>query len=432
MARATGETDTDMPTDLNTEMTSPGANAPGAPLPRVAPHPDPAHALPRPRPNSRASWMVLAIIALIVAVGVIWGILMRSADERQLAQTTRASAELTVNVTHPSVTGSESEIALPGNTQAFDDTPIYARTSGYVKNFFVDIGQHVSQGQLMAVIETPEVDQQLQVAQADLKSAQADLALADVTASRYQNLLKSDSVSKQETDVAVSGAAAKRASVEAAEANVRRLQQLQSFERIYAPFSGIVTARNTDIGDLINAGTGDASTAQHSDLFRIAATGKLRVFVAVPEVYAPDIHDGDTATLTLDEYPGQQFTGRVARNSNSIDMASRTLNVEVDVDNPQNKLLPGAYVFVHFKLPQAQQKLSIPANAMLFRSEGLRVAVVRNGRVHLQPITIAKDNGATLEVGAGLEPNDQIILDPPDSIAEGQAVRVNPNGVVVR
>jgi RND family efflux transporter MFP subunit len=421
-----------MPTDINTEMTSPAADVPGAPPPRIVPHPDPARALPEPSRISVGAWIALAVVAGIIVIGILWGILTRSAAEHHLAQTTRTNAELTVNVTHASVMGSESEIALPGNTQAFDDTPIYARTNGYLKNFYVDIGQHVTQGQLMAVIETPEVDQQLQVAQADLKSAQADLALADVTSERYQNLLKSDSVSKQETDVAVSGAAARRASVEAAEANVRRLQQLQSFERIYAPFSGIVTARNTDIGDLINAGTGDAAPNEHKDLFRIAAIGKLRVFVAVPEVYAPDIHDGDTATLTLDEYPGQQFVGRVARNSNSIDMASRTLNVEVDVDNPQGKLLPGAYVFVHFKLPQQQQLLSIPANTILFRSEGLRVGVVRDGHVHLQLITISKDNGATLEVGTGLTANDQIILDPPDSLAEGQAVRINPRGVVVR
>ena len=417
-----------MPIDINTEMTSPAANAPGAPLPRIAPHPDPARALPRPR-SSRSGWLALAVVAVLLIAGILWGILLRSSDEHHLAQVTQDNAALTVNVVHPSVTGSESEIALPGNTQAFDDTPIYSRTSGYLKQFFVDIGQRVKQGQLMAIIETPEIDQQLQVAQADLKSSQADLSLAEVTAQRYQNLLKTDSVSKQETDVAVSGAAAKRASVEASEANVRRLQQLQSFERIYAPFSGVVTARNTDIGDLINAGSGNA---QPKDLFRIAATGKLRVFVAVPEVYAPDIHDGDTATLTLDEYPGQPFTGRVARNSNAIDMASRTLNVEVDVDNPQEKLLPGAYVFVHFKLPQAQQKLSVPANALLFRSEGLRVAVVRNGHVHLQPVTIAKDNGSTLEIGSGLQASDQIVLDPADSLAEGQAVRVNPNGVTVR
>jgi RND family efflux transporter MFP subunit len=409
-----------MTTDINTDMTTP--TDPAAP-------PHASEAVSTPAGTSKGPWIALAIVAVLLIIGIIWGIAARSADERQLAQTTHATAELTVATTHPIVTGEAGEIALPGNTQAFNDTPIYARTNGYLKKFFVDIGQHVTQGELMAIIETPEIDQQLQVAQADLKSAQANLSLADTTAERYQNLLKQDSVSKQETDVAVSGAAAKRASVEAAEANVRRLQQLQSFERIYAPFSGVVTARNTDLGDLIDAGSG---SAQPKDLFRIAATGKLRVFVAVPEIYAPNIHDGDTATLTLDEYPGQQFTGRIARNSNSIDMASRTLNVEVDVENPQNKLLPGAYVFVHFKLPQQRTQLSVPANALLFRSEGLRVAVVSNGRVHLQPITIAKDNGATLQVGTGLSPSDQIILDPADSIAEGQPVRIATHGAPAR
>jgi len=409
-----------MAADINTDMTTPSATYTAPPAPQHA-----SDAVDIAVPSSKGPWIALAVVVVLLIIGVIWGIAARSADEHQLAQSTHASSELTVAVTHPIVTGEAGEIALPGNTQAFNDTPIYARTNGYLKKFFVDIGQHVSQGQLMAIIETPEVDQQLQVAEADLKSAQANLSLADTTAQRYQNLLKSDSVSKQETDVAVSGAAAKRASVEAAEANVRRLQQLQSFEHIDAPFSGVVTARNTDIGDLIDAGSG---SAQPKDLFRIAATGKLRVFVAVPEIYAPNIHDGDTATLTLDEYPGQQFTGRVARNSNAIDMASRTLNVEVDVDNPQNKLLPGAYVFVHFKLPQQQAQLSVPASALLFRSEGLRVAVVSNGRVHLQPITIAKDNGATLQVADGLNPSDQIILDPADSIAEGQPVRVITNG----
>lgn len=403
---------------INTEMTTPSADytRPGAP--ELAADTAPAM-------RSRGPWILVAIVAILFLGGIVWGILSRSANERQLAQATHASSELTVNITHPTVTGQASEIALPGNTQAFDDTPIYARTNGYLKKFFVDIGQHVSQGELMAIIETPETDEQLQVAQADLKSAQANLSLADTTAQRYQNLLKSDSVSQQETDVAVSGAAAKRAAVDAAEANVRRLQQLQSFERIYAPFSGVVTARNTDIGDLIDAGSG---SAQPKDLFRIAATGKLRVFVAVPEIYAPDIHDGDTVALTLDEYPGQQFIGRISRNSNSIDMASRTLNVEVDVDNPQGKLLPGAYVFAHFKLPQQEAQLSVPANALLFRSEGLRVAIVRNGHVHLQPVTIAKDDGATLQIGSGLKATDQIILDPADSIAEGESVRVVSHG----
>jgi RND family efflux transporter MFP subunit len=408
-----------MTTDINTDVTTPSATYAHTDAPPHVPH---VAATPA---TSKGPWIVLAIAAILLIAGIVWGILARSADERQLTQATHASSELTVSVTHPIVTGEAGEIALPGNTQAFDDTPIYARTNGYLKKFFVDIGQHVTEGELMAVIETPEIDEQLQVAQADLKSAQADLSLADTTAQRYQNLLKSDSVSQQETDVAVSGAAAKRAAVDAAEANVRRLQQLQSFERIYAPFSCIVTARNTDIGDLIDAGSG---SAQPKDLFRIAATGKLRVFVAGPEIYAPDIHDGDTATLTLDEYPGQQFVGRIARNSNSIDMASRTLNVEVDVNNPDGKLLPGAYVFVHFKLPQQQAQLSVPANALLFRSEGLRVALVHNGRVHLQPVTIAKDNGATLQIGSGLNANDEIILDPADSIAEDQPVRVAAPG----
>jgi RND family efflux transporter MFP subunit len=404
-----------MTTDINPEVTRPSATYTHTEAPPLTPDDAAAPA------TSKGAWITLAIVAILLVVGIIWGILARSANERQLTQTTHASSELTVNVTHPIVTGEASEIALPGNTQAFNDTPIYARTNGYLKQFFVDIGQHVTKGQLMAVIETPEIDQQLQVSQADLKSAEANLSLADTTAQRYQNLLKSDSVSKQETDVAVSGAAAKRAAVDAAEANVRRLQQLQSFERIYAPFSGVVTARNTDLGDLIDAGSG---SAQPKDLFRIAATGKLRVFVAVPEIYAPDIHDGDTVSLTLDEYPGQQFIGRIARNSSAIDMASRTLNVEVDVDNPQGKLLPGAYVFAHFKLPQQQAQLSVPANTLLFRSEGLRVAVVRDGRVHLQPITIAKDNGATLQIGSGLNASDEIILDPADSIAEDQPVHV--------
>lgn len=408
-----------MTTDINAEVARPSATYTHTEAPPPA---SDAAAAPA---TSKGSWIVLAIVAILLVVGIIWGILVRSADERQLTQTTHASSELTVNVTHPIVTGEASEIALPGNTQAFNDTPIYARTNGYLKQFFVDIGQHVAKGQLMAVIETPEIDQQLQVSEADLKSAEANLSLADTTAQRYQNLLKSDSVSKQETDVAVSGAAAKRAAVDAAEANVRRLQQLQSFERIYAPFSGVVTARNTDIGDLIDAGSG---SAQPKDLFRIAATGKLRVFVAVPEIYAPDIHDGDSVSLTLDEYPGQQFIGRIARNSSAIDMASRTLNVEVDVDNPQGKLLPGAYVFAHFKLPQQQAQLSVPANTLLFRSEGLRVAVVRDGRVHLQPITIAKDNGATLQIGSGLNASDQIVLDPADSIAEDQPVHVSIAG----
>jgi RND family efflux transporter MFP subunit len=331
-----------------------------------------------------------------------------------------------VNVVRPTVSGAQGEISLPGNTQPFDDTPIYARTSGYLKHWYVDIGQHVQQGQLMATIETPELDEQLAVAQANLKSAQADLQLANVTAARYQNLLKSDSVSKQETDVAVSTEAAKRATVDAASANVRRLQQLQSFEKVYAPFSGVVTERNTDIGALIDAGSPGTSNSA-KELFRIAAINKLRIFVPVPEVYAPDIKNGDTAALSLDEYPGQKFTGVVARNSSAIDPSSRTLNVEVDVNNSDSKLLPGAYVFVHFKIPVQQRMLSVPSNTLLFRRDGMQVATVRDGRVHLQSVSIGQDNGRSVQVSTGVSPNDAIILDPSDSIAEGEQVKVNPH-----
>jgi len=365
----------------------------------------------------------LVVIAVLLICGVAYRLLGRTADEHKLADVTTAGSVLTVDVVHPSISGTAGEIALPGNTQAFDDTPIYARTSGYLKKWFVDIGQHVTQGELMATIETPELDEQLQVAQADLKSAQADLNLANTTSERYQNLLKSDSVSKQETDVAVSGASAKRAAMEAAEANVRRLQQLQSFEKIYAPYSGIVTQRNTDIGDLINSGSSSSSNTA-KELFRIASVNELRVFVAVPEIYAPAIKNGDTATLTLDEYPGQVFTGKIARNSNAIDSSSRTLNVEVDVDNRPGKLLPGAYVFVHFKLPASTRQYSIPANTLIFRSEGAQVGLIRDGKVHLQRVTIGKDNGKSLEIATGLAPDDQLILDPSDSITEGQPVRI--------
>jgi RND family efflux transporter MFP subunit len=272
----------------------------------------------------------------------------------------------------------------------------------------------------MAQIETPEVDQQLQVAQADLKSAQANLDLANTTSARYQNLLKTNSVSKQETDVAMSDAAAKQAAVDASMANVRRLEQLQSFEKVYAPFDGIVTARNTDIGRLISAGQN--TTPQ--ELFHLAAIGKIRVYVAVPEAYSAAIKDGGKATLTLDEYPGKSFEGTIARNSNAIDQSSRTLNVEVDIDNPRGELLPGAYVFVHFKVPEHAASLMLPSNTLLFRSEGLRVGVVRDGRVQLVPVKIGRDAGATVEIASGLTSNDAVILDPSDSLASGQEVQI--------
>lgn len=398
-----------MSTDYNTTMTSPTASEPVSTAPPV------------PRRVPRALITGLILLAVLLLVGIVIGILDRSHAEHTLTQKTDAAAVQTVAVIHPSTAHLSPDIALPGNTQAFVDTPIYARTNGYLKAWFFDIGAHVRKGQLMATIESPEIDQQLQVAQADLQSSEANLALAKTTAQRYQNLLKLDSVSKQETDVAVSDATAKTAAVAASEAAVRRLQQLVSFERIYAPFDGVITARNTDIGQLIDAGAG---SAQPRDLFRLASTGEIRVFVQVPESYSTDIVDGGKAYLTLDEYPGRRFEGSIARNSSSIDPTSRTLNVEVDVPNAKGLLLPGAYVFVHFEVPPRGGNISIPSDALIFRAQGLQVAVLRDDRVHLIGVTIAHDAGASVEINSGLSPQDQVILNPSDSIFEGQEVHV--------
>ena len=416
---------TDFEPQENTEMTTPSSEQTGAT------HSDPAHTLPAPSRIPAGLWIACFIVLAVVLVGVAYRLIQRSDAEHSLQQTTLINATPTVGVVYPVPATGGAEISLPGNTQAWEETPIYARTSGYLKKWFVDIGAHITQGQLMATIETPELDEQLMVAKANLQAAQADLNLADTTSQRYQNLLKQDSVSKQETDVAVSGAAAKKSSVEAAEANVRRLQQLQSFEQVYAPYSGIVTVRNTDVGDLIDAGSPNSSSSA-KELFRVASVNTLRVFVAVPEVYAPDIHNGDKASLTLDEYPGQLFTGTVTRNSNSIDPSSRTLNVEVDVNNHNEKLLPGAYAFVHFKIPAQSREFSIPSDALLFRAQGLQVGIVRDGHVHLQSITIGKDNGKSVEVATGLSPGDKVILSPSDSLAEGQPVNIATQPAVIQ
>lgn len=378
-------------------------------------------AAPPARGLTRGTWIGLIVVVIVLAVVVILGISSRSHHEAVLETENKQSSVTDVAIIHPTGSAMTDEIALPGNTQAFVDTPIYSRTSGYLKAWYFDIGAHVRKGQLMAQIETPELDQQLQVAQADLKSSQANLDLAETTAARYQNLLKTNSVSKQETDVATSDEAAKRAARDASTANVRRLTQLQSFENIYAPFDGIVTARNTDVGALIEAG---ANTVP-KELFHLAAIGKIRVFVAVPEAYSASIRNDTEATLTLDEYPGQSFVGQVARNSNQIDQASRTLNVEVDIDNAQSKLLPGAYVFVHFKVPQHSTSLTLPSNTLLFRSQGLQVATVIGDKVHLVPVKIGNDMGESVEIASGLKPTDKVIIDPSDSIAEGQQVHIN-------
>ena len=392
-------------------------------------HAAPPAATAQAKPSGKLSpgfWIALLLGALLLAGIIVYGIHARSAADQNLVVENKAEAVPDVKVVHPVSGAASGSLALPGNTEPYVDTPIYSRTNGYLQKWFFDIGAHIRKGQLLATIETPELDQQLQVAEADLKASQANLDLANITSARYQNLLKSNSVSKQETDQAMGDAASKQAAVEASMAGVRRLQQLQSFERVYAPFDGVITARNTDIGDLITGGNGGNTAARA--LFRLAAINQLRVFVAVPEIYSGTVRDGAPATLTLDEYPGQTFTGRIARNSNVIDQASRTLNVEVDVPNPTGKLLPGAYATVHFNIPTAASNLTIPSNALIFRAQGMQVGVVRNNRVQLVPVKIAQDHGATVEVASGLSPTDNIILDPSDSLASGQQVTIKaPN-----
>jgi RND family efflux transporter MFP subunit len=368
-----------------------------------------------------ATYVISAALLVIFIVVIGFGFISRRKAEADLKQSTVAAAIPTVNVVYPKAGAPNNEIVLPGNTQAFTDAPIFARTNGYVKSWHVDIGTRVTKGQLLAEIETPEVDQQLQQARADLKTAQANLRQAEITADRWEALWKTDSVSKQETDVAVNALHAMKATVDSNVSNVRRLEELQGFQKIYAPFDGVITARNTDIGALINSG---ASTPTQ-ELFHLAAINTLRVFVAVPQLYSPAVRPGATATLTLDEFPGKVFNGTIARNSNSIDPASRTLLVEVDVDNRAGQLLPGAYVLVHLKLPQSVSSVTVPANTLLFRSEGLRVGVVRNGRAELVPVTIGRDYGNSVEVVSGLQATDAVIVNPSDSLISGAVVQVN-------
>jgi RND family efflux transporter MFP subunit len=379
-----------------------------------------------PKKRSGSSWLLISGLILIVALGgaIFLGIRSRSQAETELKTSTQNGATPFVNVIHPKSGSNSDEIKLPGSTQAYTDTPIYARTSGYLKKWYFDIGAHVKQGQLLAEIETPEIDQQLLQAQADLKNAQANLQISQITAKRYQDLLAGNSVSHEEVDQATSDLSSKQAVVNSNEANIHRLQDLQSFEKIYAPFDGVITARNTDIGALIQAG--DNTTPK--ELFHLSAINKLRVYIAVPEVYAGHLTTGEKVGLTMDAFPGETFNGTLERDSDNIDPQSRTLNVEVDVDNADGRLLPGAYVFVHLPVPASGSAVTIPSNTLLFRAEGLRVGVVRDGHVVLVPIVIGHDYGNTVEVTSGLKPEDAVILDPSDSLTEGAAVQVTTSG----
>jgi RND family efflux transporter MFP subunit len=379
------------------------------------------------RPTSSGVGKV--ILGLLLALAIAGFILYRGVTVRvRAAADVKADTNLlavpAVSLAEPQRGAPQEELILPGNIQAFIDAPIYARTNGYLKTWYVDIGGRVKTGQLLAEIETPELDQQLQQATAELATANANYALAQTTAARYEDLLKSDSVSKQDVDNTVGDAHAKKAMVDSASDNVKRLEQLQAFEKVYAPFDGVLTARNTDIGQLI--GSGSAPGAK--ELFHVAAINTLRVYVNVPQSYSPAAVPGVQCYLTMPQFPGRRFPGKLVRTSQAIDQSSRTLLVEVDVANPTDEILPGAYSEVHLKLPSATSAVVIPVTSLIFRSEGLRVGVVRNKHAALIPITIGRDFGTTVEVVSGLDANEKVITNPPDSLVDGQEVRSASSG----
>lgn len=371
-----------------------------------------------PSRTSRGGAIVFFIAVLVVAAVVaVAGILPRLRARTKLQDETNALAAPSVLVAKPQQGKPTEELILPGNIFPYVDSPIYARTSGYLRKWYFDIGSHVKKGQLLAEIESPEVDQQLAQAKADLLTAQTNAKYAQATSTRYRDLLKSNAVSQQDTENFTTQASATSTQVQSALANVQRLEQLVSFEKIYAPVDGILTARNVDIGQLIDSGA-------TKELFHLAAERTLRVYVNVPQVYSVACKPGLEAELTVPEYPGRKFPGKIVRTSKAIDPASRTLLVEVDVDNRAGDLVTGAYAQVHFKLSSLQPSLIIPVPALIFRAEGLQVATVVNGKAKLVPITIGRDDGRVVEVTQGLQPDDEVVQDPPDSIINGEVVNV--------
>jgi RND family efflux transporter MFP subunit len=369
---------------------------------------------------------MLAVIGIFVGALILAGavtFLLRAREAQALAKTTEREAVPNVAVVSLTPEKADQELVLPSTLQAFKESPIYARTNGYLINWTRDIGSRVRAGELLARIDTPEVDQELMQARAARQQVTAQLELAKTSAERWQNLRKSDAVSQQEADTQVSGYQQAQANVAAADANVRRLEQLESFKNVYAPFSGVITRRNVDPGALINAG---ATAGQ--EMFDIAQVDPIRVSVSVPQAYAYLMKIGTPAVIELQEMPGQKFTGKIARTADAIDPTTRMLLTEVDVPNKDGRILPGAYGQVHFRIDNRVQQFTVPVNAMLFRSEGAQVAVVGNdGKVQLRKITIGRDYGASLEVIEGVEPTDKIIINPSDSLENGQAVNVAQN-----
>jgi RND family efflux transporter MFP subunit len=371
--------------------------------------------------RSRKSWIVIALAVIAVAGLLISGIWSRVKAGSALHAETVQAATTAVSVVSPKQTAPTDEIILPGNVQPFITSPIYARTNGYLKKWYFDIGAHVKRGELLAIIETPEVDQQLEQARSNLLTAQANLELASITKTRYQGLLKSNAVSQQDVDNAVGTYNANAAIVEADKAAVQQYSALVSFEKVYAPFDGVITARNTDIGDLINSGS---TSNVKTDLFHIAQPGVLRVYVNVPEEYSRGVKVGMSADLSLAEFPDRKFQGKLVRTADDINLTTRTLLIEIDVQNPTGTLLTGSYAEVHLAVPTQSSTFLIPVNTLLFRTEGLRVGVVKDGKVVLTRVTAGHDFGNDIEIVSGLKANDQIIINPPDSIVSGQQVQI--------
>src|ERR1700756_4576374 len=375
-----------------------------------------------PVPPRKALMLVgVALLALLIAGAVT--LIGHESHERALAKETELETIPTVAVVHPAAEKPDEDLVLPGSLLAFEESPIYARTNGYLVKWYRDIGSRVKEGELLATIDTPEVDQELNQTRAARQQIVAQLELAKISADRWENLRKSDSVSAQEADQQTSGYKQAQANLAAADANVRRLEQLEGFKKVYAPFSGVITKRNVDPGALINAGAGAAGR----ELFDMARVHPLRVYASAPQAYAPFIRVGASTAVTLQEFPGQKFSAKVARTAESIDPNTRTLLTEVDVPNRDGRLLPGSFGGVHFAVGSNVNKVTVPVNAMLFRSEGPQLAVVGpDNKVQLRPISIGKDYGTTLEVVAGVSTQDQIVINPADSLEEGQRVNLAP------
>lgn len=386
----------------------------------VTPHDTETAPEQKPIKRGHGITAVVALVMVLVVLGVL-GILPRRHAQTVLAERTNEMAAPSVIALAPKPGNPIQELTLPGNVTSYTDSPVFARTSGYLTHWYFDIGARVKKGALLAEIASPEVDQQLSQAEADLNTAQANANNANIQAERYKGLVASNSVSQQDTDTFVNQAASTAAQVKSAQANVQRLKELTAFEKVYAPFDGVITARRVDIGQLIDAGAGQTSS---SELFHIQAVQTLRVYTNLPGVFSASVKKGETIDLSFAEYPGKSFQGKLVRTADAIDPASRTLLVEIDVDNHNAQLLAGTLAQVHFKVNPVGSIFVIPVSALIFRSEGLCVGTVQGDVAHLNPVTIGQDDGRTVQIITGLDKNDQVIQDPPDSLIDGEKVHV--------